>query len=214
MESLKERARWHRALGDPSRLALVDALQVSDRTPGQLRELTGLDWNLLAFHLGALEDAGVVERRASEGDRRRRYVRLRTGTRDRLPIPDPAPQIRKPVFICTGNSARSPFAAALWSKLTGQPAASAGHHPAPAVHPLAVEVAADFGLNLADVRPRGYDDVALEPDVVVSVCDRAQEGGIPWDRPRVHWSVRDPASGDRSAFEAAFQDIAERLRSP
>lgn len=74
---LAERAQRHRALGDGSRLAIVECLAVSDCTCGQLRQRLELDWNLLGFHLRVLEEAGLVERRASEGDRRRRYVRLR-----------------------------------------------------------------------------------------------------------------------------------------
>src|SRR5690554_1955158 len=75
--SVSDRAAVHRALGDEHRLRLLDYLEGSDRTPGELCELNGLSSNLLAFHLGILEDARVVERRRSEGDARRRYVRLR-----------------------------------------------------------------------------------------------------------------------------------------
>lgn len=206
-----DRAGLHRALGDPARVTIVDALAVSDRTPGELRALAGMDWNLLGFHLHTLEEAGLIERHASEGDRRRRYVRLRPGVLDALAPPAVAPLVHRPLFVCTRNSARSQFAAALWRKTTGGRAASAGSSPADLVHPLAVEVAADYGLDLSRARPRGYEQVRFDPDAVVSVCDRASEGGIPFDRPWIHWSVPDPASGDRSRFEAAFSDIAGRV---
>lgn len=190
---------------------MVDALTASDRTPGELREFTGVDWNLLAFHLRTLEEAGVVERHVSEGDRRRRYVRLRAGVLERLDL-RPAPgTVRRPLFVCTHNSARSQFAAALWRQRTRRRVASAGSSPAAAVHPLAVEVAADYGLDLSRARPRGYDAVRFDPDVVVSVCDRALEAGVPFDCPRLHWSVHDPVAGGRATFEAAFADIAERM---
>lgn len=66
-------------------------------------------------------------------------------------------------------------------------------------------------MNLSAARPCGYGAVTGEPDVVVSVCDRARESGMPWrDRPSLHWSVPDPPAGDRPAVEAAFADIAER----
>lgn len=208
---LSIRAALLRALGEPSRLLIVDALAVSDRASGELRELTGMDWSLLGFHLRTLEDAGVIERHASEGDRRRRYVRLRAGVLDRLSVTAELLPVRLPLFVCTYNSARSQFAAGLWRKTTGQNAASAGSHPAPAVHPLAVVVAASYDLDLSGARPRGFDELTGEPDLVVSLCDRAFEGGLPFDRPRLHWSVPDPTGGDRSAFEAAFSDIAERL---
>lgn len=206
------RARVHRAMGDTHRLALVDALSLSDRTPGQLRQATGLSWNLLAFHLGVLEDAGVVARRVSEGDRRRRYVRLRAEALDELANGGSSLPVGSVLFVCSGNAARSPFAAHLWCQRAGTSAWSAGTRPAPAVHPLAVEAAAGYGVDLGRVRPRGYEEVAEPYDVVVSVCDRAGEDTPPPARLALHWSVPDPvAAGDRVAFEAAFADLAERV---
>lgn len=205
------RAGLHRALGESSRLAIVEALAVSDCTPGELRAVTGLDWNLLGFHLGVLEDAGVVARGVSRGDRRRRYVRVQPEVLEYVRVPVSLSRVRSPLFVCTGNSARSPFAAALWREFTGHEAASAGAAPAAAVEPLAVEVAGAYGLDLSGWRPRGYAEVGGEPEVVVSVCDRALEGGIPFAGWRVHWSVPDPAADERVTFEAAFADIAERI---
>lgn len=43
------RAAVYRALGDKSRLSIVDALLLSDRSPKELRGLLGLPTNLLAF---------------------------------------------------------------------------------------------------------------------------------------------------------------------
>lgn len=207
-----QRARVHRAMGDPHRLALVDALSLSDRTPGQLRQATGLSWNLLAFHLRVLEDAGVVARRVSEGDRRRRYVRLRADALDELANGGGSLPAGSMLFVCSGNAARSPFAAHLWRQRAGTPAWSAGARPAPAVHPLAVETAAGYGIDLGRVRPRGYEEVTEPYDVVVSVCDRAGEDALPPSREALHWSVPDPvAAGDRVAFEAAFADLVERV---
>lgn len=209
----EERAALHRALSEPARVVIVDALAASDRSPGELRELTGLAWNLLEFHLGSLQRAGVVHRHVSQGDRRRRYVRLRPGALEDLQVWPRLPAAGVPLFVCTHNSARSPFAAALWRRRTGGPAASAGSHPAPAVHPLAVQTAALYDVELSGAIPRGYGEVDVDPDLVVSVCDRAREGGVPFDGMRLHWSVPDPttAGQGRAAFEAAFADIAERL---
>lgn len=210
---LESRAALYRALGEPARLIIVDALATSDRSPADLRELTGLEWNLLEFHLGSLEKAGLVQRHVSEGDRRRRYVRLDPGALKVLRVAPPLPDVHAPLFVCTHNSARSQFAAGLWHTRTGWPASSAGSHPAPAVHPLAVETAAAYGVDLARATPRGYQEVTVAPDVIVSVCDRARESGVPFGGVRLHWSVPDPTTRNqgRTAFEAAFADIAERL---
>jgi ArsR family transcriptional regulator, arsenate/arsenite/antimonite-responsive transcriptional repressor / arsenate reductase (thioredoxin) len=208
--ALEWRAAVHRALGDPHRLLIVDALRLSDRSPSELAARTGLGTNLVAFHLGVLEDAEVVERAASEGDARRRYVHLH---RDVLTALTPRPVLVADdvVFVCTANSARSQLAAALWRRRTGLPARSAGSAPARAVHPLAVATAADDGLDLSAAVPRGYGQLGAPPDLVVSVCDRAREGGLPFDVPALHWSVPDPVPGDRAAFGAAYRELAARV---
>jgi ArsR family transcriptional regulator, arsenate/arsenite/antimonite-responsive transcriptional repressor / arsenate reductase (thioredoxin) len=207
--SLARRAAVHAALGDEHRLAIVDALALSDRSPGELRELIGLPSNLLAFHLDVLEDAGVVTRTRSQGDGRRRYVSL---VDHALPLAGP-PHLRADsvVFVCTANSARSQLAASLWSRRTGRDARSAGTEPAPRVHPLAVAVARRHGIDLSDATPRHLDDLDVQPDLVVSVCDRARETGVAADVPTLHWSVPDPASGGQADFEHAFATLSARV---
>ena len=214
--SLERRAAVYHALGDPRRLAIVDALRLSDRSPSELAELTGLPSNLVAFHLDVLMDAEVVARTTSEGDARRRYVRLRAATLTSLD--HSATSALRPdgdgdvLFVCTANSARSQLAAALWARTTGLPARSAGRSPATAVHPLAIEVARGRGLEISGT-PHGYAELHEAPALVVSVCDRAREAGIPFDVPMLHWSVPDPVVGDRRHFEAAFDELAVRIEA-
>lgn len=207
--SLARRADIHAALGDRHRLAIVDVLRLSDRSPSELQETTGLSSNLLTFHLDVLEGAGVIARRRSEGDARRRYVTL-TG-----PVPwlDPPSRLEvgDVVFVCTANSARSQFASFLWSARTGRRPLSAGIRPASRVHPLAVAVAARHGLDLSRSTPRHLADLDVKPDLVVSVCDRAKESRLDSSRPALHWSIPDPAGGDEADFERAFQQISIRL---
>jgi len=203
----------HAALADPHRLAIVDALALSDRTPRELARLVDAPTNLLAHHLGVLAEAGLIERRISGGDRRRRYVVLRPESLDGLLPGD----VRVPgggivLFVCTQNSARSQLAAALWRARTGGPAESAGADPSPSIHPLAVRAARQLGLELSGATPRGYEAVAVSPALVVSVCDRAREGDIPFEAPVLHWSVTDPvADGRQAAFTAAFAEISRRV---
>jgi len=206
-----DRVRVHAALAEPSRLAIVDALALGDRTPRELGRLVGLPTNLLAHHLDVLADAGLIERRASAGDRRRRYVVLRPGRLSGL-LPAAAAPTASIVFVCTGNSARSQFAAALWHRRTAAPADSAGTEPARRVHPGAVRAARSFDVDLSRQTPKGYDGLELVPTLVVSVCDRARESGLPFGCPSLHWSVADPiADGRVAAFAAAFAEISERV---
>lgn len=207
---LQTRAESHAALGDPKRLLIVDSLAHCDRTVAELASVSGMGGNLAAHHLDVLESAGLIERRISEGDRRRKYVSLRW---DRLPPGVQSHQrLADVAFVCTHNSARSQFAAALWERRTGDRAQSAGTDPSPEVHPRAVSVAAEFGIDLADARPGGYDRLRPEPALIVSVCDRARESGLLPGAEYLHWSVPDPVtSGKVSAFRSAFADIAERI---
>lgn len=206
-----ERARVHAALGDPHRLQIVDALLHSDRTFNELAAIAGLPGNATAHHLVVLEQAGVIERHVSEGDRRRRYLRLRhERLTDLIELPRLAP--REVLFVCTHNSARSQFAASLWTQHTGGMADSAGNRPADRVHANAVRTAAELGVDLSAAVPKGYDAVLRAPDLVVSVCDRAREGGLPFEAPLLHWSVPDPVrAGTPSAFRSAFAEIASRI---
>ena len=48
---ISQRAAVHAALGDETRLRLVDALWLNDRSPLDLHRLLGIDTNLLAHHL-------------------------------------------------------------------------------------------------------------------------------------------------------------------
>jgi len=62
IDDIKLRAARHDALGDPLRLAIVDELMGSDRSPNELRRRFGLESNLLAHHLGVLEAVGIIVR--------------------------------------------------------------------------------------------------------------------------------------------------------
>src|SRR6478609_5399594 len=166
MVSVERRAAVHAALGEPVRLAIVDRLALGDASPGELAEAVGLGSNLLAHHLKVLEDAGVIRRVRSEGDRRRSYVQLRlddpiisaaaqSGLANRVPVGG----VPRVVFVCTANSARSQLAAARWNAISPVPAASAGTHPAARVHPRAVTAGRRHGLRLGRAKPVGIKDV-------------------------------------------------------
>jgi protein-tyrosine-phosphatase len=216
MISLERRASVHAALGEPVRLSIVDRLVVGDGSPGELADQLGLATNLMAHHLGVLKEAGVIRRVQSEGDRRRSYVQLclddpivrgaLVGGSPHLPV-----DVRRVVFVCTANSARSQLAAATWNRTSALPATSAGTHPAARVHPRTVAIGRRHGLRLGRAVTRDFADVVSSDDLVVTVCDNAYEE-IPAERTHVHWAIADPVRIDTDeAFETAYDDITRRV---
>jgi protein-tyrosine-phosphatase len=208
---IASRASMHAALGEPVRLAIVDDLVLSDRSPKDLGVRHGVPTNLLAHHLDVLEAAGLIVRCSSAGDRRRRYIRLVRQPLSELGLVAPMP-IESVLFLCSHNSARSQLAAALWTARTGARAESAGTHPAAKVHRGAVAAARRAGLDLGAAVPRlvGHVDPATQ---VITVCDRAHEELHPmpnwW-----HWSIPDPVqTGTARAFDAVVADLDERINS-
>jgi protein-tyrosine-phosphatase/DNA-binding HxlR family transcriptional regulator len=208
--SVEQRAKVHAALGEPSRLAIVDALAVSDRAPQELQQRFDVPSNLLAHHLDVLEEAGLIERSRSSGDGRRRYVHLRPGALDHL-VSHGAVVAQRALFVCTGNSARSQLAAALWEVLTDTAAESAGTHPAVRVHPGAVAAGRRAGVDLTNATPRSLDGVATQPALAITVCDRAHEE-LDTKSSWLHWSVPDPVpTGTAAAFDRALADLRRRI---
>jgi protein-tyrosine-phosphatase/DNA-binding transcriptional ArsR family regulator len=206
---LTERAAVHAALGEPARLAIVEELLHSDRSPTELAERLAIPSNLLAHHLDVLEQASLVVRSASAGDGRRKYVRLARAPLAGMGITGPAPR-GDMYFLCTHNSARSQLAAAMWTARTGRPAASAGTQPSARVHRGAVRAARRAGLSLADASPSLLGVVPADAQVV-TVCDLVHEELAPapdwW-----HWSIPDPVErNDTAAFDEVVAELDERI---
>jgi protein-tyrosine-phosphatase/DNA-binding HxlR family transcriptional regulator len=209
--SLPARARIHAALGDTARLAIVDTLTLGDASPGEIGHDLQMATNLVAHHLKVLQDAGLIVRTRSEGDRRRTYLRLRSDVLASL-APPPLRDADRVVFVCTHNSARSQLAAALWRDRIGGAVASAGTKPAARVHPRTLKVAHRHGLTLDPAGTAHIADIVHDGDLVIAVCDNAHEDLTGQSRPRLHWSVPDPIRLDTdAAFEAAYTDLAGRV---
>lgn len=206
---LQKRATVHAALADMTRLRIVDRLYQGDTSPSELAAMLTMPSNLLAHHLEVLEQAGILTRRRSQGDRRRTYLQLVQGALETLPKV-PGYTVPRVLFVCTANSARSHLAAALWRQASKVPATSAGTHPAPAIAPGALAAAGRRHLSVPQVRPRHINDVRRDGDLVITVCDLAREE-LGQDV-AVHWSVPDPVTtGDPASFDATLDELDGRV---
>ncbi len=203
------RVAVHAALADPARLQIIDSLGAGDTSPSELAMMLAMGSNLLAHHLHVLEQAGLITRRRSDGDRRRTYLQLIPGALE-TPARPAARTARRVLFVCTANSARSHLAAALWRRASTVPAASAGTHPAAHIEPGAIAAARRHRLPLRRLRPRHISDVRHDGDLVITVCDLAHEELGP--QAAVHWSVSDPVpAGGPESFDEALGELSHRV---
>ncbi|MGB6582010.1 MAG: helix-turn-helix domain-containing protein, partial [Streptosporangiaceae bacterium] len=185
ISELERRAILHAALADPARLRITDTLLAGDASPSELAAMLAMPSNLLTHHLHVLEQAGILTRRRSEGDRRRTYLQLIPGALDQLAPPSARAALRV-LFVCTAHSARSHLAAALWRQASTVPAVSAGTHPAAAIDRGAIAAATRHSLPRPRLRPRHISEVRHDGDLVITVCDLAHEELA--EAAAVHWS--------------------------
>lgn len=223
--------------GHPLRWRLLGELARSDRMVHELSGLVDEPQNLVSYHLGKLRDARLVTARRSSADRRDAYYTvdlariggllsaaggaLHPGLRLTPPAAKGAGDgAVRVLFLCTGNSARSPMAEALASVRSGGfvEAHSAGSRPKP-LHPNALRVMRDeHGIDLAGHEPTHLDVFADRRfDWVVSLCDRVREECPEFpDHPEtIHWSIPNPAEdeADDDASYPRFQQTASELET-
>lgn len=121
------------------------------------------------------------------------------------------------LILCTGNSARSQLAEGWLRTLGGERFAvfSAGTAPKPAVHPLAVQVMSEAGIDLTAHRPKDvhrYLDQSF--DCIITVCDNARDTcpTFPGAQRQLHWSLPDPAAVAEPQRAAAFRLTSAEIR--
>jgi protein-tyrosine-phosphatase/DNA-binding transcriptional ArsR family regulator len=232
-----------RLVAHPVRWKLLTELADSDYRVRELVTRVGESQNLVSYHLRLLRDGGLITATRSSFDGRDSYYRLdldrcasalaETGAalhpalrRDAAPPPPPAGQQRSPriavLFVCTGNSTRSPIAEVLLRHHTAGrvTVTSAGSRPKPHLHPNAVRLLREeFGIDITQ-QPRHVDTLTGRRfHHVITLCDKARETCPEFpDHPRrIHWSIPDPATGDTDqagypAFQRAAADIDTRIR--
>jgi len=120
----------------------------------------------------------------------------------------------KVLFLCTENACRSQMAEGLVNHdLAGQVKAfSAGIRPAQ-VNLTAIKIMAEIGIDISQHRSKSVDELAGEKfDLVITVCDRAQEQCpiFPGETEVMHVGFPDPAKS--SGSERIFRKVRDALR--
>jgi arsenate reductase (thioredoxin) len=124
------------------------------------------------------------------------------------------------LILCTGNSCRSQMAEAILRKLDPSiEVHSAGTQPAAGVHPLALQVMREIGIDLSDRKPKNVDRFLPRPfTFVITVCDGARESCPVFTgrvQHRLHIGFDDPATATGSPEEvlATFRRVRDEIRS-
>ncbi len=127
---------------------------------------------------------------------------------------------KRVLFVCTENRARSQMAEAILRKMAPDrfEVRSAGSDPAVSIHPLAVEVLKEAGIEVGGARPKNLADFLDKPfDYVITLCGGAREvcPVFPGGGRTYHWDLEDPAAAEGSREEklSAFRRIRDEISS-
>jgi arsenate reductase len=127
--------------------------------------------------------------------------------------PDRARTVRI-AFVCTANSARSQMAEGLARAILPEhmEVSSAGTF-ASRVHPLAMEVMAERGIDIRHQHSKSVEELEGEFDYVITLCDSAATAcpNLRGKRARLHWPFPDPVEFDLEDQAEAFRLVRDRI---
>lgn len=94
---------------------------------------------------------------------------------------------------------------------------SAGAKPTGYVHPLAIRVMAEAGVDISQHRSKSIDEFAGQSlDLLVTVCDHAREScpTFAGAKRQAHWGFDDPAqaTGPDAAKLEVFRRVRDEMR--
>ncbi len=123
------------------------------------------------------------------------------------------------LILCTGNSCRSHLAEGILRVAVKDEVevASAGSVPAGFVHPVAVEVMAEIGIDISGHTSKHLNEF-LERDVhtVITVCGNAEQACpvFPAQQEKHHWPFEDPArtEGSEKEVRMVFRRVRDEIR--
>lgn len=127
--------------------------------------------------------------------------------------------MKKVLFLCTGNSARSQMAEGFLRHMAEDrfKVYSAGVKPT-AVNPLAIKVMAEIGIDISKHRSKSVMEFIDQSfDYVVTVCGNAQKTCpvFPGEHEKVHWDIEDPVAyeGNKEDKLKVFRKIRDEIKN-
>jgi arsenate reductase len=123
------------------------------------------------------------------------------------------------LILCTGNSCRSHLAEGVLASALGDAinVQSAGSKPAGHVHPLAIQVMKEIGIDISSHRSKHLDEFLKMPiETVITVCGNADQACpmFPGQVNRYHWGFDDPAraTGTEDEKLAVFRRVRDEIK--
>ena len=124
------------------------------------------------------------------------------------------------LILCTGNSCRSQMAEGLLRSFDPTlEVFSAGTRPAARVHPKAIAVMKEIGIDLHNAVPKDVEQFIHQPfDYVITVCDNAKESCPVFSgrvKHRLHIGFDDPAeaSGSEDEIWSEFRRVRDEIKN-
>jgi arsenate reductase len=133
----------------------------------------------------------------------------------------PGSSVVKPsiLILCTGNSCRSHLAEGILRRAGGDlfEVHSAGSKPAGQVHPLAIRVMKEVGIDISSHRSKPLSEfLSQRVDTVITVCGHADQACpvFPGQVNRHHWPFEDPARavGTEEEILAVFRRVRDEIK--
>lgn len=123
------------------------------------------------------------------------------------------------LILCTGNSCRSHLAEGILRAAAGEliDVQSAGSKPAGYVHPLAIRVMKEIGIDVSHHRSKHLDEFLQQPvETVITVCGKADQACpiFPGQRNRHHWGFDDPADAEGTEEDklTSFRRVRDEIK--
>jgi len=123
------------------------------------------------------------------------------------------------LILCTGNSCRSHLAEGILRRVGGDlfDVHSAGSKPAGYVHPMAIRVMDEIGIDISGHRSKPLSDfLSQKVDTVITVCGHVDQACpvFPGQVNRHHWPLDDPARavGSEDEILAVFRRVRDEIK--
>lgn len=123
------------------------------------------------------------------------------------------------LILCTGNSCRSHMAEGILQQIASDllDIHSAGSKPVGHVHPKAIAVMKEIGIDISGHTPKHMNEFLKQKiDTVITVCGNADQACpmFPGQINRYHWGFDDPAhaTGTEEEIVDAFRRVRDQIR--